>query len=275
MKSFTDRVVVITGAAQGIGRGLAVALSRAGARVGAIDCRAGELEDLARVLDPGSFAAAPADVTDPTALRAAVVALEERLGPTDVLIANAGIVRETSALDFRPDEFAREVQVNLLGVANSMAAVLPGMRARRAGHLVALSSIAAYRGIPLLAGYCASKAGVNALCDAFRVELKPLGIRVTTVCPGFISTDIAAHLDVPDRPRMLPVGDAVARILHAVSRRQAFCTFPARDSWLARLLRYLPLRVSDWLVARNHARLLGARVRAEQARCPSANRSET
>jgi NAD(P)-dependent dehydrogenase (short-subunit alcohol dehydrogenase family) len=270
MKSLRDSVVLVTGGASGIGRGLVQALHREGARVGAIDCKADGLAELARDLGTATFGTATGDVTDAAGLREAVADLEGKLGPTNVLIANAGIIRETSALDFRPEDFATEVQVNLIGVANSMAAVLPGMRQRRSGHLVAVSSIASYRGIPLLAGYCASKSGVNALCEAFRVELKPLGIRVTTLCPGFIKTDIAAHLDVPEPPPALSVEDAVGRMLRAIRREEAFQTFPAGNAWQVRLLHYLPRRWSDWLVARNHARFLQSRCRAAKA-APTAN----
>jgi NAD(P)-dependent dehydrogenase (short-subunit alcohol dehydrogenase family) len=264
MKSFSNRVVLITGGGNGIGRGLVRALHREGARIGVLDCNAASLTALSDEFGTGC-ATAEADVTDAEEVSRAVADLEQRLGPTELLFANAGIVRETSALNFRVEEFATEVQVNLIGVANSMAAVLPGMLARRSGHLVAISSIASYRGVPLLAGYCASKAGVNALCDAFRVELKPSGIRVTTICPGFIKTDIAAHLDVPEPPPMLSVDDAVTRILRAVRREQEFVSFPARDVLQVRLLRYLPRFLSDRLAAHNHARFLRTRRRAAEA----------
>jgi NAD(P)-dependent dehydrogenase (short-subunit alcohol dehydrogenase family) len=265
MNSFAHRVALVTGGANGIGRGLVRALYKEGARVGAIDCNPDALAALAGELGGGSFASAAADVTDAAAMRQAVADLEARLGPTDLLFANAGIIRETSALAFRPEDFAAEVQVNLIGVANSMAAVLPGMCARRSGHLVATSSIASYRGIPLLAGYCASKAGVNSLCDSFRVELRPLGVDVTTVCPGFINTEIAAHLDVPEPPPMLSVEEAVEAILRAVRKRRPFCVFPSRDAWPSRLAHYLPRFLSDWMVGRNHARFLRTRQRAEKS----------
>src|SRR5262249_52947503 len=150
-----------------------------GARVAALDLRPEPLETLAAEL-PGKSAWAVADVTDLEGLRKAVADLEQRLGPTDVLVANAGIGRDTPAATFRAEDFAAQINVNLVGVANSVDAVLPGMIQRRRGHLVALSSLASYRGLPRMAGYCASKAGVNALFDALRVELAPLGIVTTT-----------------------------------------------------------------------------------------------
>jgi NADP-dependent 3-hydroxy acid dehydrogenase YdfG len=258
MTHFTNRVVLITRAANGIGRGFSTALALRGARIAAIDRQAGRLDDLGRELAGRPFASAVADVCDAAGLDASVRRLEEQLGPTDLLIANAGIIRKTSALDFHPKDFADEVQVNLIGVANSVAAVLPGMLERRRGHLVAMSSIASYRGLPPLAGYCASKAGVRALFDALRVELRSRGIRTTTICPGFIKTDIAAHLDFPEPPT-LTVEDAVERMLGAIARGSEFYAFPGRDVWPARLMRYLPQRLSDWFVRRYLARLRATR----------------
>jgi NAD(P)-dependent dehydrogenase (short-subunit alcohol dehydrogenase family) len=254
MNAFLNRVVVITGAGRGIGHGLCQALATQGARVGAIDVRGEGLDDLQRDLAGRPLATAVADVTDAPGLREAVAQIEARLGPVDVLIANAGISHETPATDFPPESFAAVVRVNLIGVANSFAAVLPGMCRRRSGHLVAISSTASYRGVPLLAGYCASKAGVNALCDAFRVELRPLGIPVTTICPSFIDTDIAAHFKRLTHPRTTPVPQAVATILQTIARRQTFRTFPWRDAWLMWLLRVLPRSLADWIIDRYYRR---------------------
>jgi short-subunit dehydrogenase len=139
--------------------------------------------------------------------------------------------------------------VNLLGVANSVAAVLPGMLQRRRGHLVAISSLASYRGLPLMAGYCASKAGVNALLDALRVELRPHGISVTTICPGWIRTPLTANVRVPMRG-MMEVDAAARQIARAIRRRVPFFAFPRSGVWPVRLLRWLPSGVSDWLVTR-------------------------
>ena len=139
-------------------------------------------------------------------LRAAVKEVESKLGPVDILIANAGIGMENSALSFRGEDFEAQVRVNLIGVANSVAAVLPGMIERKRGHLVAISSLASYRGLPLMAGYCASKSGVNALFESLRLELAPLGIDTTIICPGWIKTPLTAHIGVPkpNTPWKLP-----------------------------------------------------------------------
>jgi short-subunit dehydrogenase len=182
-------------------------------------------------------------------MAAAAADLEKRLGPVDLLIANAGIGFENSALAFRAEDFAAHIRVNLLGVANSVAAVLPGMLQRKRGQLAAISSLASFRGLPLMAGYCASKAGVNALMDSLRVELKPHGIFVTTVCPGWIRTPLTADLKMPV-PRMMEVGEAARRIVRALRLRRPFLAFPGGAAWQCRLLRWLPGSISDWLVAR-------------------------
>jgi NAD(P)-dependent dehydrogenase (short-subunit alcohol dehydrogenase family) len=251
--SFADRVVLITGAASGIGRQLALVLAAEGARIGALDRQSDPLEALTGELKGRNVATAVADVTDAAVTAGAVADLESRLGPADILIASAGVGLETSALDFLPEDFATTVNVNLIGVANSFAAVLPGMRQRRRGHLVALSSLASYRGLPRMAAYCASKSGVNALCDAFRVELKPLGIAVTTICPGFIRTPMTA--DLKASLPMLSVEDAVARMVPAIRRRRPFVAFAASGLWQARLGCYLPRAVVDWLTGRFLRRL--------------------
>jgi NAD(P)-dependent dehydrogenase (short-subunit alcohol dehydrogenase family) len=249
MNSFQNRVVLITGAGSGIGREFARTLAAEGARIAALDRQAEGLDALAADLKGKPVACAVTDVTDLAGVRAAVARMEEELGPTDVLIASAGIGRETSALDFRAEDFAEHVQVNLIGVANCIDAVLPGMRRRRQGHLVALSSLASYRGLPLMGGYCSSKAGVNALLEALRVELKPFGIAVTTLCPGWIRTPMTVTVNVPPA-NMMEVGEAVRRMVAAVRVRRPFFAFPAGNVWQVRLLRYLPRAAGDWMAGR-------------------------
>src|SRR5947209_6197642 len=129
-------VALITGAAHGIGRQLAIHLARDGFAIAALDLDADALATLDAELGSAPHATAIADVTQAEHLQEQIRQLEEGLGPTQVLIANAGIGRETSALDFRAAEFEKVIRVNLLGVSNSVAAVLPGMIARRSGHLV-------------------------------------------------------------------------------------------------------------------------------------------
>jgi short-subunit dehydrogenase len=247
MESFHNRVVLITGAASGIGRQLALTLAAEGARIAALDRQAEALDSLTAELKGKPVACAVADVTDLPAVRAAVTQLESQLGPTDLMVASAGIGIETPADAFRAEDFAAQIQVNLIGVANTLDAVLTGMCQRRRGHVAALSSMASYRGLPHMAGYCASKAGVNSLLDSLRVELRPLGIAVTTICPAWIRTPLTTPLGLPDGD-MMEVEEAVRRIVQALHARKPFLAFPAGITWQARLLRHTPRSISDWLV---------------------------
>jgi NAD(P)-dependent dehydrogenase (short-subunit alcohol dehydrogenase family) len=252
MDSFRDSVVLITGAGSGIGRALAHLFAADGARIAALDLSFKGLDALAGELAGKSVATAVCDVTDLAAVRAAVARLEQQLGATDLLVASAGIGRKTSADPFQAEEVNAHIQVNLMGVVNSIDAVLPGMRQRRRGHLAVLSSLASYRGLPFMAGYCASKAGVNALLDSLRVELRSHDIAVTTICPGWIRTPMTAPLHLA-RGEALEV-DVAARIIRdALQRRRPFVAFPPRMVWQLRLLRYLPQPISDWM-ARRHLR---------------------
>jgi NAD(P)-dependent dehydrogenase (short-subunit alcohol dehydrogenase family) len=253
MSEFRERVALITGAGSGIGQQLARLLAGEGARIAALDRVSEGLAGLAEELAGKSVATAVADVTDLAATRAAVAGLEQQVGPTDLLIAAAGIGRVTPAATFQAEEINAHVQVNLIGVVNSIDSVLAGMRQRRRGHLVVLSSLASYRGLPLMAGYCASKAGVNALLDSLRLELPALGIDVTTVCPGWIRTPMTAPLNLPASD-VMDLERAGCTILEAIRRRLPFTAFPSHLARRLRLLRYLPRPLSDWLTRRELAR---------------------
>jgi len=249
MSVFDGRVVLITGAGSGIGRQMAVTLAAEGAAVAALDLKPDGLAGLAAELAGRRLATALGDVTNRDSLYPAVRDLEGRLGPTDVLIGNAGVGAETGADPYNAEGIEAQVRVNLIGVANSIGAVLPGMLQRGRGHIVGISSLASYRGLPNMAGYCASKAGCSALLEALRVELQPRGVAVTIICPGWIRTPLTDNIDVP-HPFLMEPQYAVRRILDAVRRRQPFLAFPGPSLRRVRLLRWLPVEASDWLVRR-------------------------
>jgi len=249
MPAFANQVVFITGAGSGIGRQLALALAAEGAAILAVDLKPEPLEALGKYLGDARYAWAIADVTDITGLRSVVKDLERKMGPVDILIANAGIGRDTSALNFHAEDVEAQIKVNLIGVANSIDAVLPGMLARNRGHIVAMSSLASYRGLPKMSGYCAAKAGVNGLLEGMRIELRPKGIHVSIVCPGWIRTPLTANIKVP-QPYMMDVEYATQRIVEAIRAKKEFFAFPGPARRRMRLLRWLPSRLSDWLVVR-------------------------
>jgi NAD(P)-dependent dehydrogenase (short-subunit alcohol dehydrogenase family) len=238
-------VAVITGAGHGIGRALAIQLSRDGYAIGAIDV---DGEALTRLTTEIGALTQVADVTDAAALARAIQSLESNLGPAYLMVANAGIGIETSALDFRAADFERVIRINLLGVSNSVAAVLPGMIQRRAGHLVGLSSLASFRGLPRLLAYSTSKAGVSTLFEGLRAELRPFGIHVTTICPGWIRTRMTAPI-AKDLPDILELEDGMREIVAAIRGRKSYVAFPRGTALRLRVLRMLPRAWQDRIIA--------------------------
>ena len=255
MNSFANQVVLVTGAGSGLGRQLARDFAAEGAAIAAVDLQSQALSKLADEFAGRRFAQAAADVCDRASLREAACTLARQLGPIDILIANAGIGIETSALAFRAADIEAQIQVNLIGVANSVEAVLPEMLERQRGHLVAISSLASYRGLPKMLGYCASKAGVSSLMEGLRAELEPQGICVTTICPGWIRTPLTKNINVP-QPHIMELPYASARIVAAVRARRSYLAFPAAAAWQVRLLKWLPCRTSDWLMRQMFQRLM-------------------
>jgi short-subunit dehydrogenase len=253
----TSKVALITGAGSGIGRAVARLLAKEGYAIAAIDRVEEGLRSLADELaaEQRRCAWAVADVTDAVGLAQATRDLEAKLGPIDLMIANAGIGIETSALSYSAADMARVINVNLIGVSNSIAAVLPAMLERKRGHLVGISSVASYRGLPRMIGYAASKAGVNAIMDGLRVEVNPLGVHVTTICPCWIRTpmtaNISGHLD-----GILEVDDAAREIAWAIRTRQTFYTFPRAMRWSMQILTCLPRSWQDWYLRRRMRRIM-------------------
>ncbi|HXD34630.1 MAG TPA: SDR family NAD(P)-dependent oxidoreductase [Pyrinomonadaceae bacterium] len=253
--SWSNKVVMITGASSGIGRGLALYLGKRGARLGLSARRKEELDELVREVSllGGKAVALPVDVQDADAVRDAADRLRGEFGEIDVLIANAGIGGNNSAEQLSAADFARVIDVNVLGVVNSVAAVVPQMIARGSGQLVAISSLAAYRGLPKSAAYCASKAAVSILFESLRLDLKPKGIDVTIIHPGFIKTPLTAGREA-QMPFLMERDDAVKKIVWAIEKKKKSYAFPWQLASIVRLGMIMPNFLYDQISRRNSFR---------------------
>jgi short-subunit dehydrogenase len=246
--SFANQVAVVTGASSGIGRALARALAAEGAKVGLIARRKEQLDALAGEIAAagGTAAAAAADVGDRGQVRDAVEEVRQRLGPVDLMVANAGVGAPTLVDPMNVGDVEKMLRVNVLGVVYAVDAVLPEMLHRGRGHVAAVSSLAAYKGLPGESAYCASKAAVNTFLEGLRIQLRGRGVSVTTVCPGFVLTPMTEINDF-DMPWLLQPDQAARRIVRALRRKKAVYNFPWQMSLLMKLTAWLP----DWLMARS------------------------
>ena len=248
--SFANQVAVVTGASSGIGWALARRLASEGCKVGLIARRRDLLEKLSgEIAQAGGVAAfASADVADREQTRKAIHEVAGKLGHVDLVIANAGVGAPTNLDPVNMADVEKMFAVNTLGVIYAIDAVLPEMLRRGRGHLAAVSSLAAYKGLPGESAYCASKAAVNVYLEGLRIHLRTKGIAVTTFCPGFVKTPMTA-INEFKMPWVMEADEAARRIVEALRRRRKVYNFP----WQLALL----MRLTAWLPDRTVARFMG------------------
>lgn len=239
--------IFITGASAGIGWALALALAGSGVTLGLAARRRERLELLASEAVARGAAALiyEADVRDSAAMAEAAEDFVGRAGGVSLVIANAGISTGGRLEDGVAEPLNQVFAVNVMGVLNTIAPFVPHMIRQKSGQLVAISSVAAFRGLPGRADYNGSKAAVNTMMDGFRMELKPHGIRVTTICPGFIESEMTAKNSFK-MPFLLKAEPAAKLILNAIRRNKKTYVFP----WQWRLLLPLVVRLPDWAMPR-------------------------
>lgn len=243
--SFANQVAIVTGASSGIGWELAKTLARQQCAVGVLARRQDRLEALVREIQAagGKAAWAVADVGNRGQTVAAIHALRDQLGPVDLLIANSGFGVPTFLEPLNVEEVEQMFKVNTLGVVYSIEAVLPEMLQRGKGQLAAISSMAAFLGMPGESGYCASKAAVNMYMHGLRSQLRRRGIWVTTICPGFIETEMTAH-NTFKMPWVMKADRAAEIILRAIEKKKKVYCFPWQMNLLIKFARCMP----DWFV---------------------------
>jgi NAD(P)-dependent dehydrogenase (short-subunit alcohol dehydrogenase family) len=258
--SFHGRTVLVTGAAGGLGRALALEFAANGARIVALDRDEAGLDSLRAELEGRGAAclAAACDVTDAEACERAVVAGVERFGGLDVLVNNAGMSHRSA---FERTDLAvirRVMEVNFFGAVNCTKAALPALLAAR-GLVIAISSVAGYTPLIARTGYAASKHAMHGFFESLRTELAPRGVAVTMVCPSFIATQIDRNAlggdGRPVRHAQITVGrpltaDAAAQQIVAGAARGRRLLLVGRTAWLAWWVSRLAPAVYDRLMAR-------------------------
>jgi len=236
------RNIWVVGASSGIGAALASELHTRGARVAISARRENELDAVAA----GRMTVVPVDVTDRTSLDDAAARIRDALGEIDIVVYNAGYWKQMDAAAWDRDLFARHVEINLLGLNNCVGAVLPEMVHAGRGHLVSVASVAGYRGIAGAEAYGATKAAQINMLEALRAAVVAHGIAVTTVCPGFVRTELTSENAFP-MPFMIEADAAARSICNGLERGQMEIVFPVPMAVLMKVARLLPVRV--WAAA--------------------------
>ncbi|KQW58108.1 SDR family oxidoreductase [Variovorax sp. Root411] len=240
-------LVFITGASSGIGQALAASFYDAGYRLALVARRTGEIESwaAARQLSADRYRIYSADVAQTDSIVAAGNACIAQQGLPDVVIANAGIsvgidTAERSDIDVLAQTFA----TNNVGLAATFHPFVRAMVQRGSGRLVGIGSVASIRGLPGHGAYCASKAGVVAYCESLRGELHGSGVKVVTLCPGYIDTPLTQG-NRYGMPFLMKAEDFAAQALRAIEAGTSYRVIPWQMGVVAKIMRVLPNAVLD------------------------------
>lgn len=248
--------VIITGASTGIGRELAFIFAREGYNIGLMARRLVLLEELKKEItqqypDCQTFIA-PCDITHEEECRQTVVSLHQKLGSIDMFVANAGIGAPTPAFESNWKSVRAILQTNIMGTIASLEAAKEIMLLQKRGHLVGISSIASFRGLPASSAYCTSKAALATYLEAIRVDLKDFGVTVTSIHPGFILTPMTEKNKY--MPFLLSASRGSEKIFRAIRKKKARYVFPWQMKMLTSLMHFMPDALYDRLVSFRYRR---------------------
>jgi len=250
--NWKEKTVFLTGASSGIGEALAVALARKGATIGLLARRKELLDDLKTRCEAvgGTARVFAADVVDPEAVSNAAQAFRDEFGRIDTMIANAGIGgNDTLTRAYDPASVKKLIDINLLGAVNSIYAVVGDMIERKSGHIVGISSLAGFRGLPKSAAYSASKAGMTAFFESVRLDHANNGIHVTVIQPGFIKTPLTSGR-ANKMPFIMELDDAIPHFIRAIEPNKPFDHFPLQLATIVRIGKFMPAWLYDRVAGR-------------------------
>lgn len=241
-------ITLVTGASSGIGAALAKRLARHGDHVVLVARRLRLLQEVAAEIakSGGSSEIAVCDVTVGEASRACVDAVLRKHGRIDRLILNAGGGSRAAPENLTGAEMRASFDLNLFGVVNFVEAALPALLMQGNGQIVAIGSIAGFRGLPHAASYGAAKAALMNYIESLRIDLAPRGIAVTLAAPGFVATKDTRKQRA--KPMSMSVESAANVLSKAILARRSYISFPWTLAWVARLMRLLPSPLYDRLI---------------------------
>lgn len=252
----SGKVVLITGASEGIGAACAEVFRKRGARLSL----AARNESRLREISGGEAVETAGDLTDGEVRRRAVERTVERFGRVDILINNAGVGLYAPATEAPLETVRRMFELNVFAALELAQLVAPGMKARACGAIVMVSSIAGRMTLPWLSLYSASKAAMDSVADALRIELKPHGVQVTTVAPGYVTTGFQGHALAGQPPaglaryhRYAISAEGCAEAIARGVERNARTVMAPRSGWIAvTAARLFPGLVDRQLARINH-----------------------
>jgi short-subunit dehydrogenase len=241
-------ITLVTGASSGIGAALAKRLARRGDHVILVARRLRLLQEVAAEITAtgGSSEIAVCDVTVGEAARNCVAEALRKHGRIDRLILNAGGGSRTPPEQLTGADMRASFDLNLFGVVNFVEAALPSLLAQGKGQIVAIGSLAGFRGLPHAASYGAAKAALMNYIESLRIDLAPRGIAVTLAAPGFVVTKDSKKQRA--KPMSIDVERAADLLARAILAQRPYVSFPWRLAWIARLTRMLPPSLYDRLI---------------------------
>jgi short-subunit dehydrogenase len=241
--------VFITGASSGIGLALAEYYVTRGAAVGLVARRADSLAAFAARHPQASISIYPADVRDANALADAARRFIAEHGAADIVIANAGISRGVLTGEGDLDTFRAVMDVNYFGTVATFEPFIASMTAARHGTLVGIASVAGVRGLPGSGAYSASKAAAAKYLESLRVEMRPRGVAVVTIAPGYVRSEMTAHNPYP-MPFLMDAARFADKAARAIGRQTRYATFPWQMRVVGMLMHVLPRWLYDRLAER-------------------------
>ncbi len=244
---WSNRRVWITGASSGIGKALALELSREGARIVVSGRNAERLAEVSKAC-AGEVWVLPFDAADRKATCEAAREVDHAWGGMDTVVLNAGICEYIDLPAFDATSVQRVMDVNFMGIVYGIEAILPLLRKGHLPHLVGMSSTVAYTGLPRAEAYGASKAAIRYLLQALRIDLLAEKIDVSIICPGFVQTPLTDLNDFP-MPMRISAEESAKRIRKGLERRAHEIRYPTCFALILRTLAVLPSRLRTRLLA--------------------------